>query len=413
MAAKRFLVLGCTALVMVAVFLVISCLSAGNANLPHWDSGDWPPGHHSYNDAPNPNPRGWENRPGQWELVWRDEFNGTELNLDNWNIETGTGAQFGTTGTGSPFGLAGWGNYEAQYYRKDNVSVRNGMLVIEARNDGHVGSWWQHYPLPAGAVQREMPFTSGKVTTGGTRASNTYCALHSDCTGIPDCAGCVLSEKFSISEGFIEARIRAPRGEGFWPAFWTLGTNANRYGNGGSEAHVAWPRSGEIDIMEMRGGQEYLHVSTIHHGMSFPYRRWFPGNTLDVRNVLPQGVDMANGFHVYGVWWDENNIHFYFNGWNWFSIDLRRLQGGPSANAAAFTYHLGQFININLAVGGNFIQRAEPGPALFAASASPYDRSLMVDWIRVYRKVGGNSVVRIHGEVIPCSGNNAGLTNER
>ena len=405
---KRVPILGCVALT-VTLTLLVSC--AGHEVSPHPPappmSVPGPTPHVNY-DA-HPVPRGWEDRQGQWELVWRDEFAGgtgdnfhNGLNLDNWNIDTGTAAQFGTEGSGMPFGLAGWGNYELQYYTRseNNVRVRDGMLILEARNDGHAGTWWSHYPPPAGIVQRAMPFTSAKVTTGGTRASNTYCP-DPDCVGHPDCAECILPERFSISEGFIEARIRTPRGVGFWPAFWTMGTNSNRYGNGGPDAHVGWPRSGEIDIMEMRGGQEYLHLSTIHHGMSFPYQRWFPGDTLDVRTVLPRNRDMSSDFHVYGVRWDADTMHFYFNGYNWFTIDLNRLHGGPNANAAAFTAATGQFINLNLAVGGHFIQGASPPASLFDANAPFEDRSLMVDWVRVYRKAGGAGTVRIRGEVVP------------
>ena len=403
MAVKRF-ALGCVVMVVSMSFLLASCGPGGDpVETGHWYfDGGLPPNPNAPPVAPGDitGPRGWENRLGQWELVWHDEFTGgtgdnfhNGLNLNNWNIDTGTGAQFG---------LAGWGNQELQYYSQsaDNLRVENGMLILEARNDGRTGTWWQHGG-GGSMVQSHRPFTSAKVTSGGTRSSNTYCTLP-DCVGRHDCTGCTLPERFSISEGFIEARIRAPRGVGFWPAFWTLGTNSNRYGTGGPGAHVGWPSSGEIDIMEMQGGREYRHISTIHHGTRYPDRRWFPGRAIDVRTLnLPSGVDMASHFHVYGVRWDANTMHFYFNGYNWFTIDLRLLQGGEFANAEAFTHHLGQFINLNLAIGGNFIAGVAPEASLFAANAPFENRSLMVDWVRVYRKIGGDSVVRVNGEIVP------------
>ncbi|MGB5324557.1 MAG: glycoside hydrolase family 16 protein, partial [Pseudomonadales bacterium] len=42
-----------------------------------------------------------------WVLVWSDEFNGTELDLDNWDIQLGDG---------KAYGLSAWGNNEEQYY---------------------------------------------------------------------------------------------------------------------------------------------------------------------------------------------------------------------------------------------------------------------------------------------------------
>ena len=46
---------------------------------------------------------------GDWNLVWSDEFNGTQLDESIWNYEIGTGDW-------------GWGNNEQQYYRKENVT---------------------------------------------------------------------------------------------------------------------------------------------------------------------------------------------------------------------------------------------------------------------------------------------------
>ena len=62
----------------------------------------------------------WE-RAG-WNLVWQDEFEGTELNLKNWTFDIGG---------------SGWGNQELQAYtnRPENVRLEQGMLVIEARQE--------------------------------------------------------------------------------------------------------------------------------------------------------------------------------------------------------------------------------------------------------------------------------------
>ena len=360
--------LGCAALVVALGFFVGSCDVGEVIPPPPAPPAMSVPGPYPYIEYDsNPAPRGWEDRQGQWELVWRDEFTGTELDRTRWNIDTGTGAQFG---------LTGWGNYEYQYYRESNVRVQNGMLVLESDNTPH-GEGGQH-----------RNFTSGKVTSGGTRSSSGY-------------GDNVYPERFSISEGFIEARIRAPRGQGFWPAFWTLGTTSNRYGNGGADAHTGWPASGELDIMEMRGTREWEHTAAFHFGRSFPVHQ-FRYSSLDVRNEALVGADrdMASDFHVYGVRWDANSINFYFNGRMWFSFDLRQI---GAADRASFTAATGQFININLALGGRFlpVPIRHPDPELFVANAPFENRSLMVDWVRVYRRVGGNAVVHVRGERMP------------
>ena len=69
--------------------------------------------------VPSPTPE-WE-RTG-WKIVWQDEFDGTELNLENWTFDIGGN---------------GWGNQELQAYtnRPENVRLEDGMLVIEAREE--------------------------------------------------------------------------------------------------------------------------------------------------------------------------------------------------------------------------------------------------------------------------------------
>lgn len=51
----------------------------------------------------------------------------------------------------------------------------------------------------------------------------------------------ITKARFEPTYGRIEARIRIPRGQGLWPAFWMLGANIDA---------VGWPRCGEIDVME-------------------------------------------------------------------------------------------------------------------------------------------------------------------
>jgi hypothetical protein len=60
-----------------------------------------------------------------YDLVWNDEFNGSEVDPVNWVFETGTGCP----------GLCGWGNNELQFYRQENAWLEDGTLTIEARNE--------------------------------------------------------------------------------------------------------------------------------------------------------------------------------------------------------------------------------------------------------------------------------------
>ncbi|KAJ6219836.1 hypothetical protein RDWZM_005648 [Blomia tropicalis] len=62
-----------------------------------------------------------------WQLVWSDEFNGNDLDENNWKYHTGVHKQ----------------SHELEFYtshRHENVRVENGNLVIEARPEEYQGS---------------------------------------------------------------------------------------------------------------------------------------------------------------------------------------------------------------------------------------------------------------------------------
>lgn len=140
-------------------------------------------------------------------LVWSDEFNGTQVDLSKWTFETGTGCDIS---------LCGWGNNELQYYQSKNATVSNGILSITAKKEKVLGS----------------SYTSARMKS----------LLKGDWT-----------------YGRFEARIKLPSGAGLWPAFWMLPSD-NYYG--------VWPASGEIDIMENISKTPNTVLGTLHYGSS-------------------------------------------------------------------------------------------------------------------------------------------------
>ncbi len=109
-----------------------------------------------------------------WQLVWQDEFEGRELNPDNWQFEIGNGEN-------------GWGNNELQYYRSENTSIVEGNLVIEAKKETFSGS----------------NYTSSRLVT---------------------------LNKQQFKYGRIDIRATLPYGKGIWPALWMLGANFETVG---------------------------------------------------------------------------------------------------------------------------------------------------------------------------------------
>lgn len=139
-----------------------------------------------------------------YNLLWSDEFNGTELNFDNWDYDPHE---------------PGWTNAELQEYTTstDNVYVENGNLVLRAiKTQDENGNDY---------------YTSGKIK-GMNKKDFMY--------------------------GKVVARAKVPEGQGLWPAIWMMPTDESYYGQ--------WPKCGEIDIMEVLGSQPELAYGTVHYG---------------------------------------------------------------------------------------------------------------------------------------------------
>ena len=247
--------------------------------------------------------------PG-WKLVWSDEFNatdGTPVDSSKWVSETGGN---------------GWGNDELEYYttRPKNAIQKGGNLVIQAIEEKYTG--------PDGVTRN---YTSARLKTLG---------------------------KFSRKYGRFEARIKIPRGQGIWPAFWMLGDDIGKRG---------WPKCGEIDIMENIGKEPTLVHGTIHgpgysggQGISSPFS-------------LPGDPQFADDFHVYAVEWEKEVIRFYVDDHLYATRTPADLPKGTK-----WVYNHNFFMLLNVAVGGGW-----PGNP---DSSSVFPQTMLVDYVRVYER---------------------------
>jgi beta-glucanase (GH16 family) len=313
------------------------------------------------------------------DLLWSDEFNGDSLDLTKWNYDYGDGGHYGN---------GGWGNGEQQFYTPDNVSVKDGKLVIEGKR---VKTDEER------AKYNGMDFSSGKILTGGT--------LNLDGTTHPP--------KFTVQMGRVEARMKLPRGIGLWPAFWMLGSNISQYSGAAGTNFVGWPRCGEIDIMESNGinddalyprgqpfystvpGDDRSWANTvgnrygvcIHAGEAYDPGYWLRGADYDHASSL------ATEYNVYGVKWNTEKMIFYFNDTEvceliWAEQEEREManQGRPAYTNA---FYKDFYIIFNLAICGGYLGWIDKGLVLSMIDDYPYeDRCLMVDWVRVYRWSG-------------------------
>ncbi len=255
-------------------------------------------------------------RPG-WKLAWSDEFNGpagTPPNPAIWGHEIGDGTANGNRG---------WGNNELEYYTdspKNAAQDGAGNLVITALK-AEPDSNLQCYYGPC-------QYTSARLLT---------------------------ANKVEFTYGRIETRVKLPRGNGLWPAFWALGTNI---------AKVGWPKSGEIDIMEYIGRQPRRIFGTIH-GPGYSGSGGFT-KTKD----LPD--DLAGDFHVFAIEWQPDKIVWYFDG----QIYNQATPEDITPNQWVFNQPF--FLLLNVAVGGNL-----GGPV---SPATVFPQTLTVDYVRQYQK---------------------------
>jgi beta-glucanase (GH16 family) len=180
-----------------------------------------------------------------YTLAWSDEFNAPSVNLANWSFQNGNGCP----------ALCGWGNSELEYYTENNLTLQNGMMVIEARKENVGGN----------------SYTSSKILSTG---------------------------KKTFKFGRIDFRAKLPVGKGIWPAFWMMPE---------SSVYGGWPKSGEIDIMEYLGHEPNKTYGTLHFGPG-------PGSTqIGKSHVLPTGR-FSDEFHVFSLIWKQDQIQWLVDG---------------------------------------------------------------------------------------------------
>jgi beta-glucanase (GH16 family) len=167
--------------------------------------------------------------------------------------------------------------------------------------------------------------------------------------------------KFSQRYGRFEARLKIPFGQGIWPAFWMLGDNVGSAG---------WPTCGEIDIMENIGREPATVHGTIH-GPGYS-----GGSGIGAPYALANGQRFADDFHVYAIEWEPAAIRWYVD-----DVLYQTRTPADLPNGAKWVYDHPFFMLLNVAVGGGW-----PGNP---DDATVFPQTMLVDYVRVYTRVGG------------------------
>jgi MYXO-CTERM domain-containing protein len=232
----------------------------------------------------------WD-RPG-WELTFQDEFDGTSVDETRWKKRYKWGEAIV--------------NGELQAYVDDAFVVDAGVLSIVATEE------------PGQYAGRTLDYRSG-----------------------------VISSLHEQTYGYFEARVRVPKGKGYWPAFWLLGA-------------VGTPNVNEIDVMEILGHEPAKAYMTVHWGSSYDAGHEADGSSTS-------GPDFSADFHTFGVEWSADEIRWSIDGTERFAHRGAGVPGVP------------MYLILNLAVGGNW-----PGaPDASTVFPGRYE----IDYVRAYRRL--------------------------
>ena len=271
---------------------------------------------------------------GDYKLVFSDEFDGTSLNTQVWNVEV--------NGNGG-------GNGELQYYTAGNVTVSNGALNITAKRENYEGK----------------QFTSGRINTMG---------------------------KAAFKHGKIEASIKLPAtANGLWPAFWLMG---NDMSTGTSWPYCGemdvMEAGGATGIAN--GTQNRYFAGAMHWG---PYTN---GNHPMYAADYTAAYSVQDGeFHLYTLIWNEQKVSMYLdldkypNAQPYFEMNI---DDASQNNSPGNYFHKRFFLLLNLAVGGS-VPGIYDANAITAMNNG--NQVMSVDYIRVYQIEGEENYVTPDG----------------
>lgn len=201
-----------------------------------------------------------------WILVFEDNFDGIALDTSKWEIQQwAQGALYGINGKSQ------------EYNTLDNAIVSDGLLKIIAKNESIIRkaiSWKPDNEILSDGIPNLRPYnyTSSNIWT-----------------------------KYKFTYGKFEARIKIPKGKGFWPALWTFGGNP-------------W---NEIDIFEFwneytAGSFDVSKLSKVHH-MTVHYDYDNNGSTNKCETEYT-GIDFSQDFHIFTVTWEKDKIEWMVDG---------------------------------------------------------------------------------------------------
>ena len=206
----------------------------------------------------------WLARDGHSKILFSDRFRGRSLGAA-WTRFLTSRAADGQPWNGNGRGGSGEGcRFDGEYFLPDEVSVHNGLSLSARR-------------IQTPGVCAGRPYTFG----WSSAAITTY-------------------RSFQFDGGYLDVDMKAPSGKGMWPGIWLLP---------GKGCHC---KSDDFELDVQEGG--YLGDA----------RRWLQtlawhlhdnADNRSAGGVVNTGVNLAAGFHHYGVaWFPRRSVVWYLDG---------------------------------------------------------------------------------------------------
>ena len=268
-------------------------------------------------------PRGQEIDLDRFELVWEDEFVGTELNEKSWNHN--------------------WWEVERKggYWHEDMVEVKDGNLIIKT----------EYFTDPPENYYEDY-FASRPNSKTYKEGWYTACIT--------------TKNKFEQCYGYFECRAILPASTGMWSAFWMMNTHVEEVDGSGQDGT-------EVDIFESMyykdnwWGAGGAVISGIHYDgygegqQSASIGKWFVNNPYEEYNT-------------YGLEWNKDEYIFYING-----VETGRLsKGGVSQNP--------EYLILSCEVAGSNGVAYADRHGVGKMRMEPGDTAeFIVDYVRVYQ----------------------------
>lgn len=198
----------------------------------------------------------------EWNLVWSDEFDGTELDRTKWGFRTSMMGQ------------------------KHPAWVEDGVEIDGKSN--LVFKCIEHNGQPVSAqLQTGYNFMDEPVE------KTKFCEDHLQWN-----IGKLKENKFVHKFGYYECRCKLQQKYGWWSAFWmqspVIGSSMNSEDSGS-----------EIDIMECFDKGEIASHNVFTGGYGLDMKRARVGGIKDID---------PTEFHRFGLLWDKNGYTFYIDG---------------------------------------------------------------------------------------------------